>query len=139
MLAMRARSSSRSSFSLVPLWRRRAQLRTASTRVTSGLKKLAKSSVYVCRCLSNIKLPSALEDLINLTYLGNYPAHDPGVLLYRMKSSPTENRAWFVDGQDVVLIARLLRNGVYPTERIVSLGGSGVSQAKFHSLAEPQA
>jgi Na+-transporting NADH:ubiquinone oxidoreductase subunit A len=71
---------------------------------------------------------STFKDIINLTYTGNYPAHDPGVLLYRLKSSPKENRAWFIDGQDVVSIARLLRNGVYPTERVVSLGGSASSQ-----------
>ena len=47
------------------------------------LKKLVETPVYVYRCLSDIDLPSAFEDLINLTYTGNYPAHDPGVLLYR--------------------------------------------------------
>jgi Na+-transporting NADH:ubiquinone oxidoreductase subunit A len=94
------------------------------------LKKLVETPVYVYRCLSDIDLPSAFEGLINLTYTGNYPAHDPGVLLYRMKSSSAENRAWFINGQDVLSIARLLQNGVYPTERVVSLGGSGAPQAK---------
>jgi Na+-transporting NADH:ubiquinone oxidoreductase subunit A len=94
------------------------------------LKKLVETPVYVYRCLSDIDLPSAFEGLINLIYTGNYPAHDPGVLLYRMKSSPAENRAWFIDGQDLLSIARLLQNGVYPTERIVSLGGSGVSRPR---------
>jgi Na+-transporting NADH:ubiquinone oxidoreductase subunit A len=45
-----------------------------------------------------------------------------------MKSSPEENRCWFIDGQDVLAIARLLKNGVYPTERVISLGGSGASR-----------
>jgi len=91
------------------------------------LNKLAAAPVYVCRHERNYDLTSTFDDIINLTYMGNYPAHDPGVLLYRMKTSAMENRAWFIKGQDVVLIARLLRDGVYPTERIVSLGGSGVS------------
>ena len=94
------------------------------------LNKLAAAPVYVCRHEKNTNLASTLNGIINLTYAGNYPAHDPGVLLYRMKSSPVENRAWFIDGQDVLLIARLLRNGVYPTERVVSLGGSGAAQTK---------
>ncbi|MGD8881384.1 MAG: 4Fe-4S dicluster domain-containing protein [Desulfobacterales bacterium] len=96
----------------------------------SVLNKLAKGRLYVCNHRADTELASSLNGLINLTYTGNYPAHDPGVLLYRMKSSPEENRSWFIDGQDVVLIARLLRNGVYPTERIVSLGGSGARQPK---------
>ena len=91
------------------------------------LNKLAAAPVYVCRHERNSDLTSTFDDIINLTYMGNYPAHDPGVLLYRMKTSAMENRAWFIKGQDVVLIARLLCDGVYPTERIVSLGGSGVS------------
>ena len=94
------------------------------------LNKLAAAPVYVCRHEKNSGLTSTLDDIINLTYTGNYPAHDPGVLLYRMKSSAMENRAWFISGQDVLLIARLLRNGVYPIERIVSLGGSGVSRPR---------
>ena len=94
------------------------------------LNKLAAAPVHVCRLEKNSDLASTLDDIVNLAYTGNYPAHDPGVLLYRMKSSATENRAWFINGQDVLLIARLLRNGVYPTERIVSLGGSGVSRPR---------
>ena len=94
----------------------------------SILGKLAEAPVHVCRHLANSELSSSLNGLINLIYTGNYPAHDPGVLLYRMKSSPKENRAWYINGQDVLLIARLMRDGVYPTERIVSLGGSGVPQ-----------
>ena len=90
----------------------------------SVLNKLADGRVHVCGQPNNTGLSSSVNGLINLTYTGNYPAHDPGVLLYHMKSSPQENRSWFVDGQDVLSIARLLRNGVYPTKRIVTLGGS---------------
>jgi len=96
----------------------------------SVLNKLAEGRVYVCSHRADTELASSLNGLVNLTYTGNYPAHDPGVLLYHVKSSPAENRSWFVDGQDVVSIARLLRNGVYPTERVVSLGGSGAPQPK---------
>jgi Na+-transporting NADH:ubiquinone oxidoreductase subunit A len=91
----------------------------------SALKKLADDRVYICGQHSDTRSSSSIDDLINLTYTGNYPAHDPGVLLYRMKSSSQENCSWFINGQDVLAIARLLSNGVYPTERIMSLGGSG--------------
>jgi Na+-transporting NADH:ubiquinone oxidoreductase subunit A len=94
----------------------------------SVLEKLAEGRLYVCRRSTDTEGLSAVDDLINLKYAGNYPAHDPGVLLYRLKSSPDENRSWFIDGQDVLLIARLLRDGVYPTERTVSLGGPAAHQ-----------
>jgi Na+-transporting NADH:ubiquinone oxidoreductase subunit A len=91
------------------------------------LDKLVDGPVYVCGNGEDSGLLSAFEGLINLTYRGVYPAHDPGVLLYRMKSSPDDNRAWFIDGQDVLMIARLLQKGTYPTERVVSLAGPGVN------------
>jgi Na+-transporting NADH:ubiquinone oxidoreductase subunit A len=94
------------------------------------LDKLVEGRIHVCKHRASNGLAPSIDDLINLSYTGKYPAHDPGVLLYRMKSSSDENRCWFINGQDVVLIARLLRDGVYPTERVVSLGGSGAHQPK---------
>ncbi len=61
---------------------------------------------------------------------GRYPADDPGTLLYRLKTSPAENNAWYVSGQDVLLVASLLKTGRYPVERVVAVGGSGVSDRK---------
>lgn len=61
------------------------------------------------------------EDVIG--FKGRYPAHDPGVLLYHSKKSAAENHAWYIDGQDLLRIARLLRDGVYPSQRIYAVGG----------------
>ncbi len=61
---------------------------------------------------------------INLVYSGKYPAGDPGVLLYHIKKNPAENDSWFITGQDVLMLARLLTSGRFPTERIVAVGGS---------------
>jgi len=55
---------------------------------------------------------------------GGYPATDPGALLYHVKKSPEENRAWYVDGQDVLSIARFFKSGKYPVERIMAVSGS---------------
>ena len=68
----------------------------------------------------------------DITHLvsGPYPADDPGVLLYHTKRSPSENRAWFVQGQDVLMLARLLAFGRYPTERIVAVAGSAAERRR---------
>ena len=55
---------------------------------------------------------------------GNYPADDPGVLLYHVKESTRLNRAWFVAGQDLILLSQLLSRGKYPVERIFTVAGS---------------
>lgn len=61
---------------------------------------------------------------------GPYPALDPGVFVYHTRRSPADNRAWFVRGQDLLLIAGLLRDGRYPTERIVAVGGSAAGRRR---------
>lgn len=98
------------------------------------LRKLAGDRVYVCAPQMNVNVGRQLNGLINLKYAGNYPAHDPGVLSYRMKSSPAENQAWYIDGQDVLLLARLLKSGSYPTQRIVSLGGPCALERKHFQV-----
>ncbi len=74
-----------------------------------------------------------LNGSVNLTYSGAYPAGDPGVLLYHLKTGADENRSWFITGQDVLLIAELLKTGRYPTRRIIAVGGSAARE-KHHLL-----
>lgn len=52
-----------------------------------------------------------------------YPYGDPGVLLYHTKQSASENRCWYITGQDLILVGAHLSSGAYPVERIVSVGG----------------
>jgi len=71
-----------------------------------------------------LSLPDeGVDSLITHRYEGCYPAGDPGVLLYHTKKAAAENRAWYVDGQDVLRLALLLETGLYPTERIVAVAG----------------
>lgn len=96
-----------------------------------------------------IGMLKALHEHITGQVTGKYPADDPGVLLYRIRKSSKENRSWYISGQDVLLIAYLLKNGKYPTERTMVLGGSGARQtghihcrlgmpmAAFKRFAEP--
>lgn len=98
-----------------------------------GLKvlgRLADQRVFVATHHGNSAVRNTLKDSVNLTYSGPYPAHDPGVLLYRMKTSSEQNSSWYIDGQDVLSIARLLQGGVYPTTRIVVLAGSGATRPR---------
>lgn len=55
---------------------------------------------------------------------GGYPTGNPAVQRYRTKTGPEQNRSWYIDGQDVILLGAFLRSGRYPVERIVSVGGS---------------
>lgn len=57
-------------------------------------------------------------------FTGPYPSGNPGTQLYWTKTGPEQNRAWFIDGQHVILLGEFLQTGCYPVRRVVSLGGS---------------
>jgi len=91
-----------------------------------GVKVLQKLSGNQVMIFHNGDTPPPEEIQALSTHMvrGNYPSDDPGTFLYHVKTSPEQNRAWFVSGQDLLLLAQLLAQGRYPTDRIVSIGGS---------------
>ena len=92
---------------------------------TFGLRILRKLAGSV-RVIENAAQPvtdSHLRELITHRVSGPYPAGDPGVVHYRAKRSADENRAWFITGQDLLLLAEGLLTGTYPTSRIVAVSG----------------
>lgn len=94
------------------------------------LERLAGAPAIVTACRANAESLNGLREIIGRTLAGNYPAHDPGVLLYRTKTSSDQNHAWFIEGQDLLQVAMLLRQGRFPIERIVTLGGPAATQPR---------
>ncbi len=70
----------------------------------------------------------AFKNELTHTIAGHYPADDPGVVLYHTRRGPDDNRAWFIDGQDLLLLAGFLKHGAYPTERMYVVAGSGAAE-----------
>lgn len=95
------------------------------------LKKLAQGRVYVAARRDNPAAGGEFKEFVTHLYDGNYPADDPGVLLYYIRRNGAQNRSWYVSGQDLLLIALLLETGRYPVERIVALAG-GSAPAPRH-------
>jgi Na+-transporting NADH:ubiquinone oxidoreductase subunit A len=65
---------------------------------------------------------------------GDYPSDDPGTVLYHIKTAAAENRAWYVAGQDLILLAQLLTRGRYPTRRVVAVGGSAARERQHYRI-----
>jgi Na+-transporting NADH:ubiquinone oxidoreductase subunit A len=57
-------------------------------------------------------------------FTGCYPSGNPSVQLYRTRTGSEQNRSWFIDGQDVILLGDYFRTGRYPVQRIMTVGGS---------------
>ncbi len=96
-----------------------------------GLKLLHKLSEKVMVILSQ-KATDGNESIAALaTHVcsGPFPAGDPAAFVYRTKQSSKENRAWYINGQDVLLMAALFATGRYPVERVFTVGGDKSGRA----------
>jgi len=88
----------------------------------SVLQQLAEK-VVVAVSDQNDSVKSLLGDAITHQVKGNYPAMNPGVVLYYTKKTSEENSAWSIGLQDVLRIAELFQTGRYPTSKIVVCAG----------------
>lgn len=97
-----------------------------------GLRILSKltKSVYVVGADRRSALPEELKGLVTHVCKGPYPAGDAGMLLYHTKSSPSENRSWYVCAQDLLTMAQSMKKGLYPVERVMVLAGSAAPERK---------
>jgi Na+-transporting NADH:ubiquinone oxidoreductase subunit A len=65
---------------------------------------------------------------------GHYPSDDPGTVLYHIKTSAAENRAWYIAGQDLLMLAQLLTQGCCPIHRVVAVAGSAASVRQHYRV-----
>jgi len=100
-------------------------LHNQSELITFGIKILKQfsSNVHVIAPADNSYLFENHKEIITHIFSGSYPADDPGVMLYHTKKSSSENHAWYINGQDLLLLAAMLKTGSYPIERIVAVSG----------------
>lgn len=95
----------------------------------NALGKLTKT-VHVVAAGDCGPMPDLVAQKVTHSVAGPYPSQDPGVFLYHVKKGAEENRAFYIDGQDLILLARLLRDGVYPTWKVLAIGGPVASRKK---------
>jgi Na+-transporting NADH:ubiquinone oxidoreductase subunit A len=111
------------------------------------LSKLAGGNVAVFTGADNRAVIEQDRGWLTHVVSGRYPGDDPGTVLYRIKKNPAENRAWYITGQDLLLLSGFLSQGRHPVHRTVSLGGSAAPEprhyrarigAPLHQLADPR-
>lgn len=112
-------------------------LKDKETLFLFGIRVLEKlcQPVYVCETEGTPVRSGEIAPLVTHRASAIYPAEDPGVLLYHTKKSPDENQAWFLKGQDVLLLAEGLKTGRYPTSRIIAVSASGNGNGSGNTAA----
>lgn len=84
--------------------------------------------VILTSCDDNPELVDLLPGIEHQHHTDRYPAGQPAVQLYQTRSHPRDNLSWYVDGQDLLHIAFLLKSGHYPVAKTVVLGGGSVEK-----------
>ena len=97
------------------------------------LKKLSGNRVCISISADDTATLRRLNGVITHKVTGDYPANDPGVFLYHTRKTPSDNHAWYLSGQDVVLLSQMLSTGLYPKEKVVVFAGD-VSGNRKHFL-----
>ena len=93
-----------------------------------ALRKLAER-VTIIQSAKNRSI-DWLNQLVTHQVLGDYPANDPGVVLYHTRQSPADNHAWYINGQDLLLIGEFLSTGLYPIQRVISFSDGTIENSK---------
>ena len=89
----------------------------------NAIKKICKKTYLGMAINCKIKDPVIRQEATH-QMVGDYPANNPGVLLYYNKTSSEENNAWGIKAQDVIRIGMLLDTGFYPNKRLITVSGS---------------
>ncbi|SMD12631.1 Na+-transporting NADH:ubiquinone oxidoreductase subunit A [Desulfocicer vacuolatum DSM 3385] len=99
------------------------------------LQKLSKKVIVATpqRFLSPLK-EMGLEKQISHVTQDQYPAGDPGVLLYQIKKSAADNNSCTMEIQEVIAMGHLFSTGKYLTTRFFGVGGAPEkTPAHYHS------
>ncbi|MBT8339873.1 MAG: 4Fe-4S dicluster domain-containing protein [Desulfatitalea sp.] len=102
-------------------------LKDAETDFAYGLKvlnRLADHRVVVHTAKSLQAQVDTGRKVLTHVISGCYPSDDSGTVHYHIKTGRDQNRAWFITGQDLILLARMLLLGRYPVDRVISVAGS---------------
>ena len=68
------------------------------------------------------------------SFSGPHPAGNVGVQIHHLDPINKDDIIWFLEPQDVIVIARLFCEGRYDVSRIISLCGSEVSKPRYYRI-----
>ncbi len=89
------------------------------------LEKLAEKVIVATpqRFFSSLKLMGLAKQITHVTQ-DEYPAGDPGVILYQIKKNVADNASCTMDPQELIAMGHLFATGHYQTKRFYAVGGT---------------
>ncbi len=96
-----------------------------------ALTRLTDGSVYVCHApAASLDLPPG-EQIKPATFAGPHPAGLAGTHIHFLEPVALDRSVWTIGYQDVIAFGRLFAEGIYSTERIISLAGPQVTRPRL--------
>ena len=100
---------------------------TAGMRV---VRRLTEGKVFVCTGV-NARLPLPGDSFETVEFDGPHPSGLAGTHVHFLDPVGSDKTVWVVGYQDVIAFGTLFTEGVYPTERVVSLAGPTVRRPRL--------
>lgn len=97
---------------------------TVLTRLTDG-------SVHLCQDGGDALQASNHPGVTSHTFTGPHPAGLPGTHIHFVDPVSPSKTVWFVGYQDVIAIGHLFLTGTVLSERVIALGGPGVTNPRL--------
>ena len=94
------------------------------------VRRLTEGKVFVCTGADmSLSLPPGEFELVE--FCGPHPAGLPGTHIHCLDPVGADKVVWSIGYQDVIAFGTLFTEGVYPTERVVSLAGPTVRRPRL--------
>ena len=97
----------------------------------SVLARLTDGSVHLCQDGSSPLEASNHDRITSHAFEGPHPAGLPGTHIHFVDPVSPNKTVWFIGYQDVIAIGHLFLRGEILSERIIALGGPGVSAPRL--------
>ena len=95
------------------------------------LGRLTDGAVHLCQDDSEALAASNQVGVTSHVFAGPHPAGLPGTHIHFVDPVSTNKTVWFIGYQDVIAIGYLFLNGRVLNERVVALGGPGVTTPRL--------
>lgn len=89
----------------------------------SGLKllKCFTSKIIISARSESLEKLKQIKQHVTHIVSDTYPSWDPGVVLYKLKTTAAENRSWCISADHLILVAQFLLTGQYPINKVVTV------------------
>jgi len=104
----------------------------------AGVSALSKIAPVHLSTQKGTSIPAfnSIADATTHQFSGPHPAGNVGIQIHHISPLRKGEVAWTINPQDVAVIGKLVSEGIYKPERIISVSGNGVNKAGYYNVLQ---